>query len=406
MSKLLMVVILIVFIVCTGCSPSLQPWQKAENSYKNGNLKQAEEILVPMKDKIEDNNYPLNLLSLGSIELNYGDYQKAQLYFQAAISNMEVDISEDEVTKQIFKSETKRLYRGFTHEKALAHIYLGLSHLQMDQFNEARIEFAKARESDISKKDEYTNDFCIGHFLDGMNALYSNDYQNASVSFRKVNELKPEFPLAWYGLYRACTLDNELTEAEEAWSEYESLTNENERLSKTADENVVLLLIDGGYSPDRKPDELIGQFAKWAPSAYQDSLIKIYTEDSKEYSAYPVSDVYYQATTAGGFDEDLKKKVVSVAAKETLKAFVPLAGLFMGKSEADIRSWRIAPGEMHIAVVPVGDSPTSLRLKAYNSKLSELPLYTQTLYYISGKEFEEPNIVYLRIFPNADYREI
>ena len=108
---ILLLTVISFMLLDLGCGPKLKPWQKAEKSFKVGDIQGAEQILLPMETKVKDNNYPLNLLSLGSIELTFGDYRKAQMYFNTALANMDVEISGGEVTKQVFKSETGRLYR-------------------------------------------------------------------------------------------------------------------------------------------------------------------------------------------------------------------------------------------------------------------------------------------------------
>jgi len=113
--------------------------------------------------------------------------------------------------------------------------------------------------------------------------------------------------------------------------------------------------------------------------------------------------MYYQASTTGGFGEDLKKKVVSAAAKEAVSQLVPFAGLFM-KTEADVRAWAIAPGGVHFAVVPVPRDPTTIELTAVDKNGTTIPIDNQVMYYITGRPFEEAQLIYARVLPNADYR--
>jgi len=166
-------------------------------------------------------------------------------------------------------------------------------------------------------------------------------------------------------------------------------------------------MLDVGWGPLRTPDPLIGQFAKWKdPKNPQSKLLfKTHGTDELEAPAYAVADQYYQAKTAGGFGEDVGKKVVSVAVKETIKAAVPILGLFMGKSEADTRCWSISPGIIEFAAVPVKSEPTTIELNVCDKDGLPLPLYDQMLYHILGRPHDEFNLVYVRVMPNADYRE-
>jgi len=406
--KIMMVLFLVMMVSVVGCGTAIKKLKKAESAYYRGKVATAKKIMLPLQSETNDRDYPIILLSLGSLHLCEGDFYSAERAFQAALNNLEIDLNEVGVAKQVLKSESSRLYRGFSHEKVLAHTYIGLCYMQRGKPDMARIEFAKARDEDKGKEAGQEDDFATSYFLDGLNAFRIEDYRHARVSFRKVVELKSDFGLGWYFLARASLLENDNSESDHAWLKYESLTNEEERLSKDGEAPFVLFMVDVGWGPYRQPVPLVGQFAKWKPCVSRQSEFVFTAHCSKEFSAqsYQLSDQYFQANTAGGFGEDAGKKIVSVAVKETIKHFVPFGGLFVGKSEADTRCWQISPGTIHFVALPVPPRPTTIELKVFDKNLEHIPLYDRVLYYIVGRPSDKFEVIYLRTMPNADYREL
>jgi len=402
-ARVSLMVCAVAMVLVVGCAGSMSQLQKGQVAYRRGEVSKAERITRPLEAKTGDKNYPLVLLSLGSVDLCLGNYRDAEVCFQAAVANLDAQIGGLDVAKQIFKSESGRLYRGFPHERVLAHTYLGLAYMQQGKYNESRIEFAKAGEEDKGKEAAQVDDFAPSHFLDGLRALRAKDYQYARVSLRKVVELQPQFALGWYGLARASFLDGDESEASDAWKHYEALTISSERLAEDGSTPCAIFVLDVGWGPYRKPDPYIGQFAQWKKTKYLESKVTLAGVGGTPVSATCGGDTYFQASTTGGFGEDLKKKVVSIAAKKAA-SYIPGVGLFM-KSEADIRAWSISPGEMYFAALPVPENPTTVELGTQDGGGKQLPIDNQVLYYIAGRPFEGAQVIYVRVMPNADYRE-
>ncbi len=400
--KFLVGLLAVALMLTAGCAVK-EKLQSGQKEFIMGRAAKAESIIKPLESKTDDKDYPLVLLSLGSIDMTLGDYRQASMCFQAALANLDIEIGGLGAAGQMLKSESGRLYRGFPHEKVLAHTYLGLAYIQQGRLDEARIEFAKAAEEDKGKDAGQDDDYAPAHYLDGLRALKSGDYEHARVSFRKVLELAPEFAPGWYALARASLLAHDETEAGEAWEKYESLSEPSERLARDGSTPCAIFIIDVGWGPHRDPDVFIGEFAVWKETGYAARTVRLGGVGRKPVSAQEAGDMYYQASTTGGFGEDLKKKVVSAAAKEAVSQLVPFAGLFM-KTEADVRAWAIAPGGVHFAVVPVPRDPTTIELTAVDKNGTTIPIDNQVMYYITGRPFEEAQLIYARVLPNADYR--
>src|SRR5437867_3351115 len=169
-------------------------FEKGEMYYHQGSVADAEERLKPLAEK-KDKDYPRYMLALGTVELSLGDYQRAGQYLTAAVQNLSVEMGNAAAGMAMLRAEKNRPYRGYPHEKVLAHTYLGLAYFQQNMYNDARIEFAKAREEQRGETEAQRTDFATSEFLDGINALRAHRFTDAQVSFRKITELKKDWPL-------------------------------------------------------------------------------------------------------------------------------------------------------------------------------------------------------------------
>jgi tetratricopeptide (TPR) repeat protein len=239
--------------------------------FKYGRVADAEAVLKPLADgSRNDGSFPLYLLTLGSVELALGDYQRAASVLTAATTNLSVELGSVRTGIAILEAESERPYRGYPHEKMLARTYLGLAYYQQARHEDARIEFAKAREEHRGRKAGQDNDFVTGHFLEGLNSLRDRRYNDAQVSFRKVTELKQDWALGWYALCRASDVAGSTPEADESWARYEALTSAESRLARDGSTRALFLV------------ESVSRFASparsstiWAPGSRPDPALNI-----------------------------------------------------------------------------------------------------------------------------------
>jgi tetratricopeptide (TPR) repeat protein len=402
---ILITILAIGVLLLSGCA-SLTPLQKGELSYRQGRVADAEVILKPLGEKTKDNNYPLFQLSLGTVELSLGDYERARNYFESAAQNLDVELGAGKTGRSLLKSKAKWPYRGYPHEKVLARTYAGLAYFQQGKYNDARIEFAKARQADKGKTAAYEGDFSTTEFLDGINALREGRFNDAQVSFRKLTELKKDSPIGWYALCRASDLNHDQAEADGAWSRYESLSPAETRLARDGSTPCVIFLVDGGWGPFRTPNAMLGALGSWKESpATKTGMkdVKIASAGRPGLDAVEVDDLYYQVSTVGGMGKEVGKAIAGEVASRALGA-IPVFGMFAPKNEADLRCWSMAPGTMHLAAVPVPNAPTTVELTCYDKRGTAINLDRQVLYYIGGRPFDQATIIYSRILPNADMR--
>lgn len=414
----------------TGEKPSFPELDKsldgAVGGYMDGRAADAEAILNSFADTKKDKkSYPLYLLSLGSVGLSLGDYQGVERRLTEALASMNVELGTAATGLALFKSESDRPYRGYSHEKMLAHTYLGLAYFEQAKYEDARIEFAKAREVDHGQAAAQDGDFLTGHFLEGLTALRRQSYNDAQVSFRKVTELKQDWPLGWYALCRASELAHDDAEAGEAWARYDTLAPAEGRLARDGSTPCVLFMIDSGQGPVRKPDALTGELGSWEKSTSPEVAVVLTPKGQSAVEARAVDDLYFQASTAGGLAGEASRKVVSSALKAGVK------GLLGGhattpKSDVDVRCWAISPARVHLAAVPVSALPTTVELQSslkagvatggVEGLLDRLdnaldkaiasPLGTnhQVYRFLRGQPFDQAPVVYERVIPNAGMR--
>ncbi len=388
-------------LLAGGASASVL--EKGESGYRAGLAADAEVTLNPLMQKMKDEDYPLVLLSLATVELSLGDYMKAGQYLGAAVQNLGVELGGAATGMALIKSASDRPYRGFPHERALAHTYLGLAYFEQNKLEDAHIEFRQAREADRGQAAGQEADFTTAEFLDGINSMRVGKFNDAQVSFRKVTELRKDWPLGWYALCHASDLNHDSREADEAWAKYESATPAEARLARDGSTPCVIFLIDAGWGPLRYEDPKVKGLGKWRAAESVEKDVRLQVVGQPRLDAATVDDFYFQASTAGGLAGEVSRQLAGEAAKSLAKE-VPILGLFVGNSNADLRSWKMSPGTMHLAALPIPASPSTVEITCSDKAGKAVEPSRQVLHYISGRPFDRAPIIYSRILPNANER--
>jgi hypothetical protein len=373
---------------------------------KTGRVADAEAVLKRLTDRNRgDASFPLYQLTLGSVELGLGDYQGTVSALTAATTNLSVELGSVRTGIAILSSESDRPYRGYPHEKMLARTYLGLAYFQQARHEDARIEFAKAREEHRGSKAGQDADFVTGHFLEGLNSLRDRRYEDAQVSFRKVTELKNDWPLGWYALCRASELAGGTPEADESWARYEALTTAGPRLARDGSTPCALFLVESGWAPVRKPGKLIDDLGAWERGEAPPATIALGPVGEPGIPAPTLDDLYFHASTSGGVVGEAGRKVVSSAAKGLVRHLPGVGRFLAGKEEVDVRRWAAGPGAMHVVAVPLPARPASVELVCKDKKGKSVPANHQVFHYLRGRPFGEAPLVYARVLPDAGARE-
>ncbi|PYM06125.1 MAG: hypothetical protein DMD82_09440 [Candidatus Rokuibacteriota bacterium] len=412
----------------------------AVSGYLDGRVADAEAVVKSLAtEKPKDESYPLYQLTLGSISLCQGDYQAVQRSLTAALERMGAKLSTTATGLAFINAETKRPYRGFPYEKMLAHTYLGLAFMQQSRSEDARIEFAQAREAQRGSAAGQEDDFATGHFLEGLNFLHRKEYNDAQVSFRKVTELHKEWPLGWFALCRASDLAHDAGEAGEAWSHYEALAPAGARLARDGSTPCVLFLVESGRGPHRwasghdaqgARDPKAGAsnsndnskvdltLAEWKPTDSPEIRVSIACSDTAKVEAPKLDDLYFQASTSGGIVGEATRKLVGGlihsffsgdksskdGSKNNDKNKDQSKDQNKDDENVDLRSWGTTPGALHLAAVPVPAVPTTIETTCSDKSGNNIESLRRVMRFLRGQPFERAPIVYERIPPNAASR--
>ena len=391
----------------------------AVSGFLGGRAADAEAILKPLAaEKKKDNSFALYGLALGSVDLSLGDYQSCERSLFAALANMGAELSTVKTGFAMLQADSSRPYRGFPHEKMLAHTYLGLAFFQQSKYEDARIEFAQAREAQKGSAAGQEDDFVTGHFLEGMNFLHRKEYNDAQVSFRKVTELQKEWPLGWFALCRASDLAHGTAEADEAWSRYEALAPAEARMARDGSTNCVLFLVESGRGPHR---ETAGYLGQWKATDSPEIRVWFACSEQSRVEAPKLDDLYFQASTSGGVAGEATRKLISLGAKSLV------GSLFKGddtakdnnkdkskdenkdkkdenKDDVDLRCWATTPAALHLAAVSVPAQPSTVELTCSDKAGKNIESLRHVMRFLRGRRFEQAPVVYERILPNAASR--
>lgn len=401
-NKMRLIVMFIVALYLVSCA-SIPPITQAVKSYNEGRFNESEatlKYLVETKKAKKDPSYPLLLLVLADSQFRLGDYQSSLKSYDAAIKSMTVDMSTGKVATDLLKSETNRLYRGTPHDLAFAHYYKGICYFQLGDFDGARIEFTQSRLSDQGEKAGQEDDVAIVHFMEGLCYLRLNDTNSANVSFKKVTELKPDFPFGWLQLTFTSDKLGFKQEADNSWNKYINIIGNSLQIHRDNDTSCLFLIADLGKGPFKSPDMLIGQFASYNKGICIEDGFDIALSDAMVGNSYRLDDMYFQAKSEGGLAGDVTQKVVSTVAKTAIKQFIPFGGLLVGNSGADCRTWYTLSGGIQVAILPVeNDTEYVLNIKYYQELKKKgkqyLDRYEQNWYYIAPQVTSSMNPIYV-----------
>jgi len=378
-----------------GCA-SRNIYLESQTAYYQGNYNTAEELLgeyVKKKSTMRNNNYPLYLLTLGDIQFRTGNFQQALETYNAAERNLTVDVGGLSVGLEILKSDSKRLFRGKPHQLAYLHYYMGLCYFMMEDFSAAKIEFQMARQEDQGEQQGQEDDIIPAIFMEGIAYYRMHKYSDAIVSFRKVTEIEPTFPYAWYEIAIIADLIEKKSESDAAWQKYISLVPENMRLERSNDAECIFVVVDLGYGPRKHADVVTGVMTQYSKGMYNERSVAIEHSNMRTDTVL-TDDLFLQAKYEGGLVGEAGKKAVSAAARKGLSMLTGgLSGLVVGETEADLRVWFTLPGEIHIALLPSTGEQSVLTVDFYDDKAKKLEHYSQVWYYIAGQKHSEANPV-------------
>ncbi|MBI3825969.1 MAG: hypothetical protein HY294_08235 [Candidatus Rokubacteria bacterium] len=276
-------------------------------------------------------NVVLADVHLAAASFAAGDYYDTLESLHRAQKIMEdVEYGKDEGQVAMVASHTLRVFKGEPYERALAFTYMGLIYYRRGDWENARAAFNLALLADRGSKgdnEEYRDDFGLAHYMIGRTYLKLNEADNARISFDKVAKYEKNPALA-----------------------------APERLKGTN----ATFIIELGCGPYKLPDPVVGSVDTIHQCRYPDRSAEILLDGQSLGRSARLVDMNYQAKTSGTSTRDTVQAVKG-AAVAVMKQ-IPFVGILgsvaemAGVNKADLRHWRLMPGEVHVleAQVPEG----------------------------------------------------
>jgi len=298
-------------------------------------------------------NEVLNLMRLGLDTMQLGYLSHAEWAFDRALTGIEIVYANNkQATKarSMWFEEGSKNFKGEAYERVMAYYYRGLLYIIDGDYQNARASFKGGMLQDaFAEEEQHRCDFASLLYISGWCSQRIPGDTLSQPTFEELQKLRPDITLP-------------------------------------GQEDNVLLVIETGKSP-RKLSDGVGHYQlKFRRGRkFSDKKVRFKIEGGPEGTAYPVEDIFWQATTRGGrqFDHILKGTAVfkkkayaagsalsDVAANTIIASTIfensasELQGIGAGiglisvisqvasvkaRAEADTRYWDNLPDAVHVA---------------------------------------------------------
>jgi tetratricopeptide (TPR) repeat protein len=371
------------------CASAEKSHMKAYAEYAKGNYEKAIEYFEPLKTK-QDKNYLLYMMDIGTTYFSAGDFYDSEKYFMTVEKSLDKQISDLKTAEQLVVSDQQKIFFGDPHDKVMTHIFLGLGYFIRSDYVSAEIEFKKALESDRGKEQKYEGDLVIPSYFLSEIFTQKGEYDNAKVAAKRIAEINPSFPYAWLKLYELSEKEGNKDDMEKYLSEYKKCDPNSSMIEAIQGKSRMLIIDMLGWGPQKQPDPLLGAMSLTEERPYKDfyCTVDFYKGENQPAATsrdYLADDVYFQASTQGGFGSQLTKKAVGIVARKAISQ-IPivgsLAGLIFGGDEADVRYWYTLPGRINLSVVYLYPGIYHTKFSMLDKTGKEQERYRQVWYYV------------------------
>ncbi|CCQ89605.1 conserved hypothetical protein [Nitrospina gracilis 3/211] len=300
-------------------------------------------------------NQVLNDMRVGLAAMELGHYSLARESLDRALLNIETVYADDETARNarsLWYEEGKKDFKGEPYERAMAYYYRGLLYIIEGDLENARASFKGGVLQDAFAEEEQNRcDFTLLIFLQGWVSQKLGDHDLARMAYEEVKRFRPDFKIP------------------------------------DANDNV-LVLVETGTSPRKVSDGIgHGELKFRRGRGFVETRAHLQW-NGNTYDAYPMEDIYWQATSRGGrqFDKILEGKVVfrqtnamvgsaltDIASKTMIMApLMENTGTFQiaagalglvgatqmalaanTKTQADTRYWNNLPDGVHVLTLQV-----------------------------------------------------
>lgn len=307
-------------------------------------------------------NRVLNQMEIGARAFWKGDYATAKPALDDAILRIDAVFANNEnaaKARKLWYDEGSKDFKGEPYERAMAFLYRGLIYLHDGDYENARAAFRRGLMQDaFAEEDQNRSDFALLLFLDAWASHVNGDDDLADETMGQLKKLRPDF--GGFG-----------------------------------EKDDTLVLAETGLAPRKLGDGASHSFFVYRRGKpILENQVQV-MRGAAALQAYPMEDIYYQASTRGGreIDKILAGKAefkaatggvgsfladTSVALASSNSAFsaggdyggaVAAVGALSGvllivssstKPQADVRTWSSLPDTVHVLTLASGGKPLEL----------------------------------------------
>lgn len=367
-----------------GCSNYSSLTRQARDDFFSGKFAQAAKLLE--KDAYKEGVDQLLYLFDRATALHHaGDYEQSIKDFHLADKLAEIKDYTSLATEAATLVSNDRIihYKGEDFENILTSQYLALNYLMLRKYEDALVECRRVNHKLYLMITEGKRKYKLNPMARYLSALIYEDqhqWDEAYIDYKTVHELLPDFPYLGYDLYRLAWINKIYEEAERWATEYGLSREERKQIQKTAYYPQIVVIIENGRSPEKKPNPSWHSLPKFYPRSNPVSYVDVYINDSLAGRSYTL--FHIEKTAIENLDEKygkiIAKKIAGVVAKEVVadqvgKQTDPLVGAVLrlgmyAADQADLRSWLTLPKDFQVfRFQAVADTTYNLRLQPKSS---------------------------------------
>lgn len=375
---LLILVLTSLFSGCTTTGTHVNISPEAANEIQSKLADKPQELKCGYKRLYEEGerNEVLNLMRLGTDALQTGHRDRAAQLFNKSIrliNRVFADSDQAYQARSLWRKEGSKIFKGESYERVMAHYYSGLTYIWTGDYQNARARFQGGLLQDMfAEEEQFRSDFALLYYLSGWcSQAIGGDPYFGNLQFESFLKLRKDIPLP------------------------------------KPDENV-LIVFETGKSP-RKLSDGVGhyQLKFFAGKKFKEKNVKFSIGKTPVTDAYPIEDIFWQASTRGGrkFDyilagkAEFKKTATAIGSgmselgtnaimASTLINSGQLQGIGAGlgllgavsqiasanaNAEADIRYWNNLPDMVHLASLKLSPGNHLVTVNYCDKQGNDLP---------------------------------
>jgi len=245
------------------------------------------EILRPKFEKLMregERNRVLNHMEIGLAAYRAEHFEASKKSFDSAIreiSAIYADSEDARKARSLWHEEGGKNFKGEPYERAMIFFYRGMLFLRDADYENARASFINGIMQDaFAEEEQNKSDFALFLYLAGWAAMQMGSHDLAQSHFDELKLYRPDF-------------------------------------DQPPDDHDLLVIVETGRSPRKLADgvghyELVYRRGK----NFSENRVKIEYDNLVE-SAYPIEDIFFQASTRGGREVDKIIKGKAVFKKKT-----------------------------------------------------------------------------------------